>query len=285
MRARQEMSQEQRALANGLELCWQQFGPTVAPPMLLIAGLGAQMHEWEDELCFDLSRRGYRVIRFDNRDCGRSTKMERATDTPYLLADMAFDAVALLDALGVSAADVVGRSMGGMIAQEMAIRFPARVRTMTSLMSMTGEPDSPGPDEDALEILSAPPAETEEEYRQAYRLAQTVFRPHGFARDEARDEARILQHLARGLCPQGVRRQMAAVRGSGGRARALGSLAMPALVIHGSDDPLIPLAAGEATAQAITGARLVVLEHVGHGLPIETWLHVVDAIDETAKAA
>ncbi len=286
---------EQIAKVGDLEICYQAFGAPSDPPLLLIMGLGAQMIVWEDDFCAALAARGFWVVRFDNRDVGKSTKIDwtppadpgKAVATrkpgekipaPYLLNDMAGDAVGLMDVLGIASAHVVGASMGGMIAQELAIRWPERVRSLTSIMSTTGDPRLPPPSPEVMKVFTAPPPRTPEEYVEANVAAWRIFRGPGYPEDEKRDRARALRAAARGFNPEGTQRQLLAVYASGSRKKTLPSIVAPTLVIHGADDPLAPLAAGEDTAASIPGARLVVLPHMGHSLPVAVWPRIIDEI-------
>lgn len=271
---------ERLAHANGIALCYRTFGRDDAPPMLMIEG--SHMTAWDDAFCESLAARGFRVIRFDNRDSGKSTWMDVA---PYLLKDMANDAVGLLDALGIASAHVVGVSFGGMIAQEMAIGWPERVRTLTTMMSSTGDPALAPPTREGWDALMYPVAVPTDAYMDSFCRNMAVLRGAAFPRDARRDRSRAERNAARGLSLDGAMRQRAAVAASGSRREQLPGIRMPVLVIHGTDDPAVPLAAGEATADLIPGARLVVIEHMGHALPIEVWIHVVDAIEQTAKQA
>jgi pimeloyl-ACP methyl ester carboxylesterase len=292
----------QLARANGIELCYEIFGDTEAEPMLLIMGLGAQMIHWDDDFCRQLAARGFRVIRFDNRDIGKSSKLtggKRLTPfeliklrflkipvaAPYKLRDMAEDVIGLMDALGIPSAHVVGASMGGMIAQEMAISFPLRVRSLTSIMSTTGDPNVPPPSREATAVLMAPPPASKEEY--FVRFAQTwkVLRVGSFPQDEALDRARAERTYERGLNPAGVGRQLRAILASGSRKQRLGSVTAPTLVIHGTVDPLVRPEGGKDTAASIPGAKLLMIEGMGHALPIPMWGQVIDAIDQHAHAA
>ncbi len=283
------------AQANGIEICYQSFGDPHAPPLLLIMGLGMQMIAWEDDFCSALAGRGYRVIRFDNRDVGLSTHLGgaglpdvaaafmaamqgRSVSGPYLLRDMAADAIGLMDALAIGTAHVVGASMGGAIAQTMAIEHPERLRTLTSIMSTTGAPDLPPPTAEALAVLFKPAALDQAGYLAGYLQTWQVLRGPGFAQDVARDLERAGQTFARGLDPAGVARQLVAVLASGSRREALHAVAVPTLVIHGRADPLVPLACGLDTAQAVPGAELLVIDGMGHALPIELWPQIIDAI-------
>jgi pimeloyl-ACP methyl ester carboxylesterase len=289
---------ERIAPSNGLEICYQTFGEDDDPPLLLIMGLGAQMILWDDEFCARLAARGYRVIRFDNRDIGRSSKIDAAPPeltraflgqpgapfvAPYLLTDMAADAVGLLDFLRIGRAHVVGASMGGMIAQEMAIHWPQRVRTLTSIMSTSGDPALPHARPEILGILLAPPPRTPEEYVETNVLVGRAFRNGGFPEEEPRTREKAVRAAARGLSPEGGARQMAAIVASGSRKESLPQIKAPTLVIHGADDPLVPLAAGEDTARSIPGARLVVIAEMGHTLPMAVWPRVIDEIADIAK--
>jgi pimeloyl-ACP methyl ester carboxylesterase len=289
---------ERIAPANGLEICYQTFGEDTDPPLLLIMGLGAQMILWDDEFCSQLAARGYRVIRFDNRDIGKSSQIDApppdltnawqqrpgdALAAPYLLRDMAADAIGLLDFLRIGRAHVVGASMGGMIAQELAIHWPERVRTLTSIMSTTGDPALPPPNPAMLAFFLAPPPRTAEEYVEANVLIGRAFRNGAFPEEESRARARAVRMAGRGMSPEGGARQMLAVVASGSRKASLGQIKAPTLVIHGADDPLVPLAAGEDTANSIPGARLVVIEQMGHALPMAVWPRVIDEIAAIAR--
>jgi pimeloyl-ACP methyl ester carboxylesterase len=288
------------AKANGIELCYDTFGDRDAPPLVLIMGLAAQMIAWDEEFCSQLASRGYWVIRFDNRDIGHSTKFAEhgvpnvlamltgqmqgnAVKVPYTLPDMADDTAGLLDALAIKSAHVVGASMGGAIAQEMAIRHPGRLRTLTSIMSSTGEPGLPMPTPEALEILLAPTPTDREAYLARYAQTWRVLRGPGFPLDEARDPERAARIFARGLNPAGVARQLAAIVASGSRKDALQSVKVPALVIHGDADPLVRVEGGVATANAIPGAKLLVIKGMGHALPISMWPQIIDALDGHAR--
>jgi pimeloyl-ACP methyl ester carboxylesterase len=286
--------------ANGLRLCYQTFGDAAAPPLLLIMGLGAQMVLWDDEFCAGLAARGFYVIRFDNRDIGRSSYLDGAVQVdlpallmaqmqgkpisaPYKLADMAADAVGLLDALGIESAHVAGASMGGMIAQEMAIRFPARVRTLVSIMSSTGAPGLPQPTPEAAAVLMAPPATTRDGYIENFGRSWNVLRAGSFPDDEARDPSRAARMWERGLNPAGVARQLVAILASGDRTAALANVTAPTLVIHGIPDPLVRIEAGRATAAAVPGAKLLELSNMGHALPMAIWPDVIGAIADHCR--
>ena len=274
--------------ANGIALHYDSFGDPSAPPLLLIMGLATQMIAWDEVFCSELASRGYWVIRFDNRDIGLSQRFDdkgvpnimallpavllgKTIAAPYTLADMADDAVGLFDALKIDAAHVVGASMGGAIAQEMAIRHSDRVLTLTSIMSSTGEPGLPPPKPEALQVLLTPAPTDRGAYLDSYAQTYKVLRGPGFPADEARDRERAERVFARGLNPAGAARQLAAVFASGSRKAALATLSVPTLVIHGDADPLVPVECGMATANAIPGAELLIIEGMGHALPITMW--------------
>ena len=275
-------SAEAFATVGALTICYQTFGDKNDPPLLLIAGLGAQMILFEDDFCEALAARGFWVVRFDNRDIGRSSRIEAtspANGAPYLLKDMAGDAVGLMDVLGIARAHIVGASMGGMIAQELAIRWPERVASLTSIMSTTSDPSLPPPGAQAAQVFTAPPPRTVEEYIEANVRAWLVFRGFGFTEDEQRDRARAMRAVARGgFDPSGGQRQFMAVMASGSRKAALAGVTAPTLVIHGADDPLVSVEAGKDTAASIPGARLVILPRMGHAMPIATWPIMIDEI-------
>ena len=288
--------------ANGIELCYEIFGDPAAEPLIMIMGLGAQMIQWDDDLCRQLAARGFRVIRFDNRDIGKSSKLsggKRLTalellklrflkipiKAPYRLRDMAQDTIGLMDALGIQSAHLVGASMGGMIAQEIAISFPQRVRSLTSIMSTTGNPKIPPPTREAMAVLMAPPAATKEEYFDRFAQTWKVLRVGSFPEDEALDRSRAERSFERGLSPAGVGRQLRAILASGSRKQRLASVKAPTLVIHGTVDPLVRPEGGKDTAASIPGAKLLMIEGMGHALPIPMWPQIIDAIDRHAHAA
>jgi pimeloyl-ACP methyl ester carboxylesterase len=292
----------QIARANGIDICYETFGDVTAEPMLLIMGLGAQMVIWDDEFCAELAARGFRVIRFDNRDVGQSSKLtggKRLTPfelfklrflkiplaAPYKLRDMADDTIGLMDALGITSAHLVGASMGGMIAQEIAISFPERVRSLTSIMSTTGNPKLPPPSRQAVAILMTPPPKTKEEFLARFAQTWKFLRVGRFPEDEARDRARGERVFARGLNPEGAGRQLRAVLASGSRKQRLGAVTAPTLVIHGDLDPLVRPEGGKDTAASIPGARLLMIEGMGHALPLPMWPQVIGAIDKHAHGA
>jgi pimeloyl-ACP methyl ester carboxylesterase len=290
------------AQANGIDLCYETFGDPVAEPLILIMGLGAQMIQWDDDFCRQLAARNFRVIRFDNRDIGQSSKLSGGkplsalellklrlfripVKAPYRLRDMAEDTVGLMDALGIPSAHLVGASMGGMIAQEIAISFPQRLRSLTSIMSTTGNPRIPGPTREAMAILMAPAPKSREEFLERFARTWKVLRVGSFPEDEALDRARAERTFARGLNPAGAGRQLRAILASGSRKERLRTVKTPTLVIHGTVDPLVHPAGGKDTAASIPGARLLMIERMGHALPIPMWPQIIDAIDRHAHGA
>jgi pimeloyl-ACP methyl ester carboxylesterase len=275
------------AHAGGVDLAWQEFGS--GPPLVLIMGLGMQMIGWDEAFCARLAAH-FHVIRFDNRDVGKSTwldergdpnvlevfdrlRRKKPVEPAYRIADMAEDVAQLLDALGIARAHVAGASMGGMIAQELAIRHPERVLTLTSIMANTGEPDVQGPSYETLTALLAPfPPDRDGFIARSLEVARVL------KADEARARPLAARSFDRGYHPAGLHRQLVAIRLSPGRRAALAKLKLPALVIHGEADPLVPVEGGRDTAKAIPGAKFLLLPGVGHDLPPPAWPAVIDAI-------
>ena len=289
-------TEEQFAESNGLKLCWQGFGSPADPSLMLIMGLGAQMILWEEDFCRALASRGYHVVRFDNRDIGRSSHVSVAPPdlakifsgaetlrAPYTLLDMAQDTVGLMDALKIARAHIVGASMGGMIAQLVAIHFPERIKTLTSIMSTTGERGFPAPRPDVWAALIAPPPLTVEAFIAANVRMAELLRGYPDAVEEADALARATRAAQRGLNPAGGIRQTAAILASAGRKEALAKVKAPTLVIHGTDDPLVPVEAGRATAQAVPGAKLIEFDRMGHTLPRALWPAYIEAIASHAR--
>jgi pimeloyl-ACP methyl ester carboxylesterase len=289
--------------SNGITLAYDSFGEEAAEAILLISGLGTQMIRWADPFCMELAALGYRVIRFDNRDVGCSTSFSQhgAVDfnalasslmagqrplVPYTLADMAADAVGLLDALSIPQAHAVGRSMGGMIAQVMASEHPSQVLSLTSIMSATGNPDMPSAEPDAMAMMRRPapdPISDEAGFLDhsisfARRIAGTAY-PF----DEEACRALLREEVRHGHSPGGMGRQLAAMALAGDRRSRLAAIKAPTLVIHGTVDPLFPPACGQDTAASIPNAELMLIEGMGHDLP--TWLFgtVAQAIVEIAR--
>jgi pimeloyl-ACP methyl ester carboxylesterase len=291
--------------ANGIAIEYDSFGAKDAEPMLLISGLGVQMIRWTQPFCERLAAHGYRVIRFDNRDVGLSSHFHNAPipdiatvasavargerpEVPYSLYDMANDAVGLLDALELKRAHIVGRSMGGMIAQLIASEHPHRTLSLTSIMSSTGNPDLPpaAPEVMALLTQRAPhPGEDEEGYL-AHNLAfsRAIASP-GYPLDESVQRAQALAEVKRAYNPAGFGRQIAAIVATGDRRRRLNTITTPTLVIHGANDPLIPVAGGVDTAAHIRGATLEVIEGMGHELPPALYEDIARAIAGNAASA
>jgi len=283
--------------AGEVELCYQTIGEPGDPPMLMVMGLAAQMYWWPDGLCDLLVRHGFRLIRFDNRDCGGSSVLDAlgapslqaalaGADgaAPYTLSELAGDAVRLLDALGIAAAHVVGASMGAMIAQALAIEHPDRVLSLASIMGTTGERSVGRPTAAAQEVLMrAPPLDDRDAYVESVVAARAVIGSHGLERDEAWTREIAGRSFDRGVRPDGTLRQLVAIIASGDRTAALRRLLVPTVVIHGTDDALIDASGGRATAAAIPGADFVLIEGMGHDLPPAAWGQITDAI--TANAA
>ncbi|GAC1644688.1 MAG: alpha/beta hydrolase [Candidatus Dormibacteraceae bacterium] len=286
-----------RAKSNGIELEYETFGASGDRPLLLIAGLGSQMISWDDDFCTQLAGRGFHVIRFDNRDNGLSTRMEEAgfpdmaaalSGNPrpaYQLDDLADDAVGLLDFLGLEAAHVVGASMGGFIAQLVAINHPDRVLSLTSIMSGPGGGDDVAPKpEGAAVLLVMPQTEREERVKQALWIRQTLMGSRD-PFDEAYELARVSRLVDRSYYPIGTGRQLVAILAAKSRLERLKNLDVPTLVIHGDDDVLVPVENGRLVAEAVPGARYIEIEGMGHVVPRRVWPQVLDAIDAIAHEA
>jgi pimeloyl-ACP methyl ester carboxylesterase len=285
-------------VSTGIELEFDVFGAPEAPTVVLVMGFAMQMTAWDPRFCESLAGRGFRVVRFDNRDIGKSTKLAHAgfpdflratkgdrTAAPYSIEDMADDLGALVVALGVPAAHVVGLSMGGFIVQETAIRHPGRVLSLASIMSSTGDRRVGQARPEALAVLFAPPpADREGAIDHAVTTWRVIASP-GFPFDEARIRQRSGEAWDRDHDPAGIARQAAAIVTQRDRTADLARLRVPALVLHGADDPLIEVSGGEATAQAIPEARLVVVPGMGHDLPEPVWSVVIDAIADNARRA
>jgi pimeloyl-ACP methyl ester carboxylesterase len=273
----------QVAIAGGIELAVEQFGRDADPAVLLVMGLGAQMVRWPVELCEALAAGGFRVIRFDNRDCGASTHLHGMAvpdlaaafrtgsigALPYTLDDMASDCVGLLDAMAIGAAHIVGVSMGGAIAQIVAATFPGRTLSLTSMMASSGNPALPPPMPAAERALLAPlPRLRDRASIVEDGLArQAALASPGYPMDKAWLRALLELEYDRAFDPKGVARQLAAIIANGDRRRLLRSIEVPTLVLHGAADPLIPLAHGQDTASNIPGAVLQVIADMGHDLP------------------
>ncbi|GAB1154617.1 alpha/beta hydrolase [Paenibacillus illinoisensis] len=288
---------------NGIDLAYDSYGNRTDETILLIAGLGTQMIRWTVPFCEMLVARGFRVIRFDNRDTGLSTHFShhptlnfetlastlmsgQRPDIPYTLNDMSDDVIGLLDALGIRKAHFVGRSMGGMIAQLAASRYPERVLSLTSIMSTTGNPDLPPTSPEVMALMTQPapnPMEDEEGYLAhslafAKRISGTGY---PFEADEYR--SLIREEVQRAYDPASVGRQIAAIAVSGDRRPYLAKVTVPSLIIHGMDDPMFVPACGKDTAQAISGAEFMLLEGMGHDLPAQLFETVVAGIERVAR--
>ena len=293
-----EFSEELFAPANGIELCYQEMGDSDGEPLLLVMGLATQMLGWDERLCSLLAERGLHVVRFDNRDIGRSTRISsagapslldtfsgRGASAPYLLRDMAADSFGLMDHLGWDSAHVVGASMGGMIAQTMAIEHPERVRSLVSIMSTTGNRWTGLPTVKAFGVLfSKRPTGREAFIERGVNTFRVIGSP-GYPYDEQRVREVAGRAFDRGVSGAGVARQLHAITASGDRTSALERLDLPATVIHGNRDPLVRPTGGHATARAIPGARLKLIDGMGHDLPRELHPTFADEIASTAARA
>ena len=288
-----------RAKVSGsVELEYEIIGEASAEPLVLVMGFSLQMIHWDDRFCALIADRGFRVVRFDNRDVGLSTKlghlgvpdfaramMGDRTAAPYAIEDMADDLDGLLGALDMPSAHLVGASMGGFIVQETAIRHPARVRSLTSIMSTTGNRLVGQPRPEALgALLMPPPADRAAALDRAVHIWKVIGSP-GFPFDEARARKSAAASWDRDHDAAGVARQAAAVFTQRDRTADLGRVRAPALVIHGAEDPLLTVSGGKATAEAIPGALLLVVPGMGHELPEGAWPTVVDAIVDNARRA
>jgi len=292
------------AAANGITLEYETWGDPAAPPILLIMGLGMQLTSWPDALREGLVAHGFRVIAFDNRDCGHSTRirMRRAPNlmlqiarawarlpvrAPYTLDDMAADTVGLLDALGVARAHIVGVSMGGMIAQVVAARHPERVASLTSIMSSTGNRRVSKSTPAARRALLARPDDPDDPESVTRRLIEFfgVIGSPGYPTDHGELRQRIERSVRRSYYPAGTAHQLLAIMASGDRRWLLPKIAAPTLVIHGAADPLVPVAAGRDTAHHIKGAQLKVIEGMGHDLPLALQPVLVEAIAAHCRQA
>ncbi len=286
-------------VSNGMSIAYQTSGDPAGTPVLLIMGLGMQLTSWPPDFVDGLVDQGFYVIRFDNRDSGLSTKLDQhgtpnlafafiksllrlPLNSPYTLNDMAYDAVGVLDGLGIKQAHVIGASMGGMIAQIMAAKMPERVLSLTSIMSTSGRRGLPGPTAKARNaLISRPknPRDIESIIDNAVKIFQVIGSP-AYPTPVKQMRERLGASIRRNACPAGVARQMVAIGASGSRAKLLKTIAVPTLVIHGAADPLVPLACGIDTAELVPGAKLEVIEGMGHDLPsalIERLLALIDA--------
>ena len=288
--------------ANGIQIEYETHGDPKDPPLLLVMGLGAQLTLWPIELVDALVARGYYVIRHDNRDIGLSQKFSQhgvpnfkrvalmqmfglKPRTPYTLADMAADAAGLLDALGIAKAHVVGASMGGMIVQLMGINHPDKLLSITSIMSTTGNRRVPPAKPEAMKALlnRAPAGATLEQVMPIGLHVSRAIGSPGYPAAEDRLRANIERDYTRSYFPEGAARQISAIVADGDRRKRLKAVTAPTLVIHGTDDPLVPVEGGRDTAAHIPGAKLLEIDGMGHDLPLELVDQIADAIAEHAK--
>ena len=288
---------ESRVSTNGVEIVYETIGDPSGIPLLLVMGLGMQLIHWDRELCDELVEQGFFVIRFDNRDAGRSTQIDApvppimramagfSIDSPYLLGDMADDAFALLDHLGIERAHVMGASMGGMIAQTMAIARPERLLSLTSIMSTTGDRRAGMPKLRVWSVLMRRAPSRRDAYVEHFVRVFRMIGSPGFEQDEARTRELAAATFERGHHPAGTARQLAAILASGDRTPRLRELRLPTVVIHGTDDPLVPFRGGAATARAIPGADLIAVPGMGHDLPRDVWPKVFEALEANAQRA
>jgi pimeloyl-ACP methyl ester carboxylesterase len=286
-----------RLKANGIEIEYETFGDPTSAPLLLIGGLGSQLLSWDEEFCEQLRDRGFYVIRYDNRDAGLSTKMEDAgepdllaafggdANPAYHLDDLAADAAGLLTALRIPAAHVVGVSMGGFIAQLLAINHPEQVLSLTSIMSGPGGDDAVAPLPEGADVLMRiPPPTREGRIEHGVWIRKTLKGP-GDPFDEAMETRQVERAYDRSYYPVGTGRQLVAILAAHSRVERLSRIKVPTLVIHGTEDVLVPVENGRRVAKAIPGARLIEFEHMGHNLPERVWPQVLDAIEELTRQA
>lgn len=292
-----------KAQANGIEIEYETFGEPADPAVLLIMGLAAQLTRWPLPFVEALAARGYFVIRYDNRDIGLSTKFDDAPvpalpaligammtgqkpDVPYTLNDMAADAVGLLDALDIRRAHVMGASMGGMIAQLVAAEYPDRVLSLTSIMSSTGNPSLPPSRPEAMAVLTTRPTGSDRDAAIAHGVrGEQVIGSPGYPVDETTLRTRVERDFDRMHYPAGAGRQLAAVVSNGDRRVAIATIKAPTMVIHGADDPLVPVEAGRDTAANIAGAEITEVPGMGHNLPEALIPTVLDAFEKVARRA
>jgi pimeloyl-ACP methyl ester carboxylesterase len=276
------------AHANGIQIEYETTGDPHGRPLLLIIGLADQLIHWDDSVCADLVRRGHYVIRFDNRDSGLSTKCDgpapaplRGRKTPpiYSLDDMADDTIGLLDALGIDKAHLCGASMGGMVAQCAAVRYPSRCLSLTSIYSTSGNRSLPPPDPEVMGLLLTPAPRDREGYVEYMVLFIRMTTGKGFAFDDAYAREISQRAYDRSFCPEGTTRQLRAIATQTDRRRALADLTVPTLVVQGTDDPLVAVEAGKDLADVIPGARLLLIEGMGHDLACGgAWPVIVEAV-------
>jgi pimeloyl-ACP methyl ester carboxylesterase len=286
-----------QAHVNGIDIEYVTDGDPSDPPLLLVMGLGAQLITWPEGFVNELSRRGFYLIRFDNRDSGLSTKFEGLPDMAalftaadptsaiYRIEDMADDAAALLGALDIAKAHVVGASMGGMITQALVINHPELFLSATSIMSTTGDRAVGAPTGEAMTALLRPVASSREEAIQASVEGSLVIGSPAYPTEERLLRVRAGQAYDRSYCPEGTARQLGAILGSPDRTELLHGVHVPFLVIHGEADPLVTPSGGDATAAAAPGAKLLRIPGMGHDLPEALWDTVIDAIVANTELA
>ena len=290
-----------RIKANNIEIEYETFGDPSDEALLLINGLGSQMINWYEDLIQMFTDSGFYTIRFDNRDVGLSTKFDHlGTPNPmealkslqrgekfeydYTLDDMADDSVGLLDALNIEKAHLCGMSMGSFISQTISYRHPSRVLSLTSILGSTGLPSLVGAKTESVNFLFAPPPQGKEEIIERKMSVKRLWHGSGFPFDEERTRLHIERVYERKYYPQGMTRQLMAIMAHGDRKPMLSSIKVPTLVIHGSDDPHVPVEEGRDTAEAIPGAELLIIEGMGHTIYIpETWPQIVEAIVKNAR--
>jgi pimeloyl-ACP methyl ester carboxylesterase len=286
-------------VAPGVDLCYQTFGSPDGDPLLLVMGLGGPMNWWDPELCTMLAEAGFHVVRFDNRDTGRSSRLDgrvtrgqlvktflgRGGRPPYTLNDLAADAFGLMDHLGWDSAHIAGVSMGGMIVQTMAVDQPRRVRSLTSIMSTLGKRSVGWQHPSLIPALIGPRAAGREAYvASSAKMWQMIGSP-GYPQDDAKVRARAEETYDRGVSASGVMRQMLAILNQPDRSRALASLRIPAAVVHGTADKMVHVSGGRATARAIPGAELLVIDGMGHDIPADLFETLTEVIRRTADRA
>ena len=292
-----------RAKANGIEIEYETLGAKSNPAILLIMGLGAQLTLWSDAFCEGLAAKGFYVVRFDNRDCGLSTDFDswgqadlpaaimklmtgKKIEAPYLVGDMAADAVGLVEALGLERAHMIGASMGGMIAQVAAAKYPARTRSLVSIMSTSSRPGLPQGKPEAIKATLERPATSDREtmVRHYMMLRRTIGSP-AYPESDAEMRRLVERNIDRRYYPAGVGRQYLAILASGDRVELLKTVKVPTLVIHGADDPLLPQEGGRDVAALVPGAQLEIYPGMGHDLPTALTPRLVDRIATFCKAA
>ena len=287
--------------ANGISLEYDTFGSDSNRPLLLVMGLGAQMIHWDEDFCNLLAETGHFVIRYDNRDIGLSEKMGqfsipdmaqmmaefmegKTPEVPYTLDDMAADGMSLLDALDIDRAHICGASMGGMIVQAMAINHSDRIKSMTCIMSSTGNPDLPSASPEAQAALATTSEENEAAVVQRAIEMNAVVGSPGFEFDIERATRKAIAAFDRSFYPAGIARQMAAIAAHGDRRKKLNQISVPTLIIHGTDDCLVPVEGGIDTHENIRNSKLMLIEGMGHDLPVGAWKRIVEGVSNLTRS-